>query len=371
MKEKRYFRNKDIRALESPYEASFELAEIFGRLSRSLKWNLKILIIIFLYYSAVIIGVIVFNILYGTNVKLNMFSVAFSIFMLYLTVYSLKLLFESHTFLTDLRFNQELMMKIKKRTEEGDFDIVDKKELRTKDDPIKGLINLIESTSRYSKNITSAFKLIVGFIAVWYIAGIIFFSIQVYRFGLEIDRWTLDWLLPGGIDISVAVIATILILLVRDKFEFARKRYEAIEYAMSLTPIEIPEGDDPVRRYIEYLMGQTGYEQLKAGGSLKKGPYFDAELHTAGGAVFVKYLKNTPKIADIKKFKERVIENAVNDRLDRAVIIFKEDPKTLLSDEVYHRVLEEPVKLKKDICSIQLVIEGKDKKYDFIPVVSF
>ncbi|UCH89080.1 MAG: hypothetical protein JSV49_00065, partial [Thermoplasmata archaeon] len=137
--------------MENPYEASFELADTFSNFSRSLKLNLKILIIIFIYYSAVIIGVIVFNLFYGTNEKLNAFSVVFSIFMLCMTIFALKLLFKSHTFLIDLRFNQDLMIKIKIKADEGNFNIIDKKELIVQDDPIKGIMNLIESTAQYSK----------------------------------------------------------------------------------------------------------------------------------------------------------------------------------------------------------------------------
>jgi hypothetical protein len=371
MKENRYFKGRDIRAVENPYEASFELAETFGDLAGSLKMSLKVLVVIMIYYSGVIIGVIIFNMIYGTNPQLNAFSVVFSMFMLFLTLFALRMIINSHTFLRDLGSNQELMMKIKTRAQEGNFDYIGEKELSVRDDPIKGLLGLIQSTSQYSKNISRAFKLIIGFIAVWYFAGILYLSVQFYRFGLEMDKWRFDWLLPGGIDITVSVLATILIILVRAKFEFAKKRYKAINYAMDSSPPGIPQGEDPIQRYSRYMVGQKGYEQLKERKFWTKGPYFDAEMATSRGMIFIKYLKQTPEMDDVSTFQEKVRAKAGKNKLNRAIIIFREDPKNPLSDQVYQHVLENPLKLKKEICNIQLVIEGEDKKYDLIPVVSF
>jgi hypothetical protein len=371
MKENSYFKARDIRAVENPYEASFELADIFNNFSRSLKMNLKVLVTIFIYYSVVIMGIIAFNLLYGTNEQLNLFSVAFSIFMLCLTIISIKHLIESHIFLKDLGFSQELMMKIKIKVEKGNFNIQGEKELKVHDNPIKGLLDLIHCTSQYSKKIARTFKLIICFIMVWYIAGILFLSIQMYRFGLDIEQWKFDWLLPGGIDITVAVLATLLIILVRVKFEFARKRYEAIDYAITYTTTDIPKGETPIQRYKEFLTRQKGYEYLTREELWKTGAYFEAESVTNKGKVLIKHLKNVPKIGDIMKFRGQVKEKTGRNQLDRAVIIYKEEPRNPLSDEVYNHILENPIKLKKEICNIQLVMEADDGKYDFIPIISF
>ncbi|UCE39316.1 MAG: hypothetical protein JSW00_08885 [Thermoplasmata archaeon] len=371
MKENRYFKNRDIRAVENPYEASFELAEYFGSFSRSMKLSLKVLVVLFAYYSMVIIGSIVFNLAYGTNFGLNMFSVAFSIFMLVITITAIREFMKSHRFLKDLSSHQDLMLKIKEKVVSGPNYQNVKVESKIMVSPMEGLMKLIINTSLFSKKIARTFKLIIGFVFVWLFAGIIYLSIQFYRFGPDIQSWKLDWLLPGGIDLSMSVLAVILIFLVHKKFDFVRIRYEFIEHAMAQPVEEIPKGQTPVDRYKNFLTAKKGYERFAKNEFWVKGDHFDAEFDGIKGKVFVKYLEKVPQKEDIQTFREQVINKAGKRSLDRAVIIFKEDHEVPLPDDAYNFLVDTPIKLKKEICAIQLVIEGMDGKYDFIPTVSF
>jgi len=371
MKENRYFKNRDIRAVENPYEASFELAYYFGSFSRSMILSLKILMVLFVYYSILIIGVIVYNLAYGTNFGLNMFSVVFSMFMLFLTFTAIRQLVKSHRFLKDLDSHQDLMLKIKEKADGGNYYQTVKRESNIKDRPIEGLMRLVISTSEFSKKIAQTFKLIIGFISVWFLAGILYFFIQFYRFGPDIQSWKLDWLLPGGIDLTISVLAIILIYLIYAKFDFIRIRYEFIEYAMTQPVEEIPKGQTPIERYKNFLTSKTEYEQFAKKEYWLKGDYFDAEFDGIKGKVFVKYLKKVPKKEDVQTFREQVINKAHKKSIDRAVMIFKEALEAQLLDDTYDFLVDTPIELKKEICAIQFVVEGMDGKYDFIPMISF
>jgi hypothetical protein len=371
MKENRYFKNRDIRAVENPYDASFELAEYFSSFSHSLKLSLKVLIILFIYYSVVIIAIVIFNLVYGTYFELNIFSVAFSIFMLILTFTAINQLIKSHRFLKDLGSHQDLMLKIKIKVDEGHYNRKGKRETNIGGSPIEGLIKLIVSTSEYSKKIARTFKLIIGFISVWFMAGILYLSIQFYRFGTDASAWKFDWLLPGGIDFTISVLAIILIFLVRAKFDFVKNRYESIEYAMTLPVVEIPKGRTPIERYKNFIISKNGYKDLAKDEYWIKDNYFDAELDGRKGRIFIKYQEKVPQIEDIEEFNKNVINKGDNKKLDRAIIIYKEDLQIPLSDATYNFVIYNPIKLKKEICAIQLVVEGEDGIFDFTPVISF
>ncbi|UCF08189.1 MAG: hypothetical protein JSW28_00405 [Thermoplasmata archaeon] len=371
MKENRYFKNRDIRAVENPYEASFELANYFRGFSRSMKLSITILMVFFAYYSIGIIAIIIFNLMYGTNFGLNVFSVAFSMFMLFLTFTAIRQLMRSHSFLKDLGSHQDLMLKIQDKADNGQYYKNEKVDLKIQGSPTEGLMGLIISTSKFSKKIARTFRLITGFISVWFLAGIFYLTIQFYRFGPDVSSWKLDWLLPGGIDLSISLLAVILIFLVHKKFDFFRIRYEFIEYAMNQPVEDIPKGQTPIERYKHFLTSKNGYKQFAGNEYWVKGDYFDAEFDGIKGRVFVKYLKKVPQKEDIQTFRERVINRAHKKPIDRAVIIFKEDPRSPLSDDTYTFLVDNPIELKREICAIQLVLEGMDGKYDFIPIISF
>jgi len=371
MKENMYFKNRDIRAVESPYEASFELADYFGGFSRSMKLSLMVLVVLFAYYSIVIIAIIIFNLTYGANFGLNVFSVAFSMFMLSLTFTAIRQLMKSHRFLKDLGSHQDLILKIQDKADNGQYYKKEKVDTKIQGSPVEGLMGLIISTSEFSKKIARTFRLIIGFISVWFLAGIFYLSIQFYRFGFDVSSWKLDWLLPGGIDLSISVLAVVLIFLVHKKFDFFRIRYEFIEYAMNQPVEEIPEGQTPIERYKHFLTSKNGYEQFAENEYWVKGDYFDAEFDGKKGKVFVKFLSKVPGKEDIQRFREQVIIRVRKKSMDRAVIIFREEPESPLSDDTYTFLVDNPVKLKKEICAIQLAAEGTDGKYDFTPIISF
>lgn len=371
MKENRYFKGQDIRAVENPYEAAFELADNVKDFSKSALLKIKILIGIFIYYSVVILGVIGFNILFGKVFSLIIFSIIFSIFMLIIALIAEKLLITSHIFFQDIRSHHNLMLKIERVTK-GDFNLFKlKKKPTIKGNPMKSLMDLISITSDYSKKISKTFKVVTGFIGLWYLAGILYLSIQFFRFGPDSNEWEIDWLLPGGIDLIIAVLATVLILILNDQFNFVFKRYSSIEYALAQKPVNIPKSKNPISRYMEYLSKQYNLNNLQKQEYTDKNTYFDGEFDTKKGMIFVKYLKENPKSGDLQRFKERVIQQCGHRSLYLAVLIYQETFTEPISDDVYMFVIENPIRIGRQICNIQLVIEGEDGKYDFIPIISF
>lgn len=370
MKETRYYKGQDVRAVESPYEAAFNLANMILVSIRRSRLILIGLLIVLVYYLATIVGAIVFNIVYGWNRLLNAVGVVVSLIMLSIAIIAIWRIFQSNAFMKELGSHQELMLKI------GSIDTSSRAEPeggsggRMTGRPEAGLMSLVQSASSHSRTLAVTFRYVVGFIATWWIAGASFLAIQAYRFGTSLQDWQLDWLLPGGIDFMILVAATGLILLVLSRYEFFRRRYEAIDYALNVQPAAIPEGRDAIERFRKFAASQTADGRMTDDAAWKKGEYFDALAETGHGMLLVKYAKGVPSADDVRTLRKKAAEQCGPKPLDRVVLLFKEVATEPVSDEAYDLANEALVR-GRDVGSVQLVAEGADGNYDFMPTVSF
>ena len=371
MNENRYFKGRDLRAVENPYDAAFELAGSVNKFSSGALQKVKVLIGIFIYYIIIILGVIYFNLFFGKNWNLVIFSIIFSFVMLIITIIVEKWLIASYRFFQDLQANHQLLIKIEYLPDENFNEIKAAKKQKIKENPMVGLLELISVTSDHSKKISKTLKFVIGFISLWYLAGIIYLSIQTYRFGIDANSWEFDWLLPGGIDLVIAILATALILILNGQFDFIHARYTSIDYALRSQSLTIPNARTPIDSYVKYLSSNQNYKYLNNKALWKKGKYFDLEVETKKGMILLKYLKRIPQLVDVKKLKDHVNQHYSNRQLNLVILLFKESLTEPLPDDLYNYVIENPIKFDNKICNIQLVIECNDGKYDFIPIISF
>jgi len=70
---------------------------------------------------------------------------------------------------------------------------------------------------------------------------------------------------------------------------------------------------------------------------------------------------------DVAEFRSKA---SAGGPLRHAFLIFPEDPDEPLSESVYDDVIRGPILAGREPCTIELVMEGADGLYDFIPVVS-
>lgn len=370
MRESRYYKGRDERAVENPYEAAFMLAEMVQGSIRRSRLMLFGLLAVFVLYIATIFAAIAFNISYGWNRLLNVVGVVVSLIMLIIAFVAVWRIFRSDAFIKDLGSHQELMLKIGSMDAGSGTDHVGGGGGRMTGRPEAGLMSLVQSASSHSRNLAVTFRYIVGFIAAWWLSGSSYLAIQAYRFGTVLQDWQFDWLLPGGIDFVVLVAATGVIIIVLARYEFFRRRYEAIEYALRVQPAAVPEGRDAVERFRRFVASQAADERLANDSTWKRGEYFDALAETGRGLLLIKHMEGTPSADDVRTLRKKAAEVCGTRPLDRAVLVFRDDESRPVSDEAYDLATEALVR-GRDVGSVQLVAEGVDGSYDLMPVVSF
>jgi hypothetical protein len=318
---------------------------------------------------------------------------ALVIIMLVLAVSAFTGLFKSRRFMADLKSHHDLMLKIGTQAADhfagargamtryagGGPSPEDEGPGRAgsyRDSPSRGLMELIEGASEHFRRLKDTSRYIHGFVLGLFAFAIVILAVLVY--------FDVKWL---GSDVCLGGGNFIIILLVlagtyymTSPFGFIQRRYRAIDYALKQPPTRVPEGKNPVDRYRRHLTGEKGYERFKDGSHWRRGDYFDAALPHEDGLVLVKYLKRTPTMDDLGRFRSQAEsergkmgggKGSAGGKLERAVILFKEDPDDPLTEEVYDDVIGRPIRSGGDVCNIQLVVEGEDGTYDFIPLMSY
>ncbi len=91
-------------------------------------------------------------------------------------------------------------------------------------------------------------------------------------------------------------------------------------------------------------------------------------LRTGPGKVLVKALDGTPDSDALADFIRHA--RAQGPGIRHAVLLFPEDLDKTLQDAVYDEVVNNPVRAGNELFTVELVMEGQDGFYDFIPVVS-
>jgi hypothetical protein len=175
-------------------------------------------------------------------------------------------------------------------------------------------------------------------------------------------------------------------------------RHKAIKAVYEEHEVSIPRGDDPVERAITYVSqkdsrlkdiikdrGLKRNHTIKAGGSIFTFDGFacarPAIMHTLfasgdpGYSLFIKNMKEYPTLMQLMDFDSAVTKSckALGIVPSRAIIVVT-GAKKELDDAVYESVLASPIVVKSGLfmserftCSVQIITESPDGKYDFIP----
>jgi len=208
----------------------------------------------------------------------------------------------------------------------------------------------------------------------------------------------------GAILVALFILGFVILDLMRDLrsfFDYFALRHRVIQRVREADPVVyVPEGTDAVQRILAHLAqsnpdlkavlavpGAVATPALLTGASGLTYS-FDAYMRAApsalartlgvgepGFTVFVKALAATPTLADLQAIKRGVEDVSLATRIPpaRVLAVWKPAPGATIAPEAYDFLVRETIRVKirgaMFACSLELVSEGADGTYDFIPVV--
>lgn len=213
-------------------------------------------------------------------------------------------------------------------------------------------------------------------------------------------------------NIFVVILLIMMFLIGAISFNLMRKlsrfidyfsvKHKAINAVYETHDVAIPAGEDPVARLVTHiasrdlrLKGILRQMGLKRNYPVKKGRSkytFDAvalarpsltyrlfSYGDPGYALFIKVMDAYPTMMRVVEFEGMVSECARSMGIapTRAVILVVR-PENELDDNVYDHILSTPLTFRAGLllsrrctCTVQIVTEGEDGRYDFIPFIPF
>ncbi len=371
MKKSIYFRGRDARAVENPYDAVFKLAEKLGNLSKMIMLELTILLLIMILHFRSIVDSIEDNLSTWSPGPLNYIAVVLAIPLLIITAVIIFRLIKSLMAIQHFRKQYKLLNKICETFTILKKDLK-KSESKYKKTPQEALIALIQNISNHFNVFVKTFIAILVLFGVFFLNIIILSFIYFSHYGsIFLNKGTVDLDIPGGLPSILLFIQIIIMLVLFFQFRFIKCRFSAIDHSMKHQPTNIPKGKDPHTRYKNYLVEQNMYPALKNIAKWEEDDYFNLKSHHKKGWIFVKSLDGAPTSEELLQFRENCLKKRDRGKIERAIIVYPENTEKPLSEEVYNSVIKTPIRTSRDICNIQLVEESNDGTYDFIPFIPF
>ena len=187
----------------------------------------------------------------------------------------------------------------------------------------------------------------------------------------------------------------------RSFFDYFALRHRVIQHLRNADPVVyIPEGKDSVHRILNHLAAtnpdvraviaipgaMTAPALLTGKSGLAYS--FDAYVRSppsavrritgfghAGFAIFAKAFDHTPTLADVQALKAAVADASEATRIPpaRVLAIWKGKGTETVTPDVYEFVTKDAIRVtlrgSTFVCTLELVREGDDGTYDFIPIV--
>lgn len=367
MKEYHEFKGRDIRAVENPYEAAFELAGMAGAFSRRTLLWLLVLMFFFIFYMILTVFVIFLNLYVYNQSDLRYLGLAMAFVNIGMGALSLWWIAVSFRSFRLIGQNHGLLRRLDSVAPEMGPGAVGTEPIAGAR-PQTAINGLIETTIGDSRRLLATFRFVYLFIGLWMVNALVYFIIQSARFGPNLFGWTLDWIIPGGFGGDAFVFLAVSILSyynAHQSFEFLKARYQAIEYAMNRPRAKVPSGANILERYKAFLALQGEYRDISG---WKTDSYFNGVLGTLSGKMLVKAQDGTPDLDVLAEFVRHA--RAQGPKVRHAVLLYPEDPDRPLPEAVYDKAVNDPIRLGNRLCSVELVMEGRDGLYDLVPVVS-
>lgn len=228
------------------------------------------------------------------------------------------------------------------------------------------------------------------------IVAVVFGALQVVSFG--------PGFFFGAVLVLLFFLGFLILELMRDLrsfFDYFALRHRVIQRVRQADPVVyVPEGADSVQRILAHLArsnpdlkailalpGAVATPALLTGAS-GLAYSFDAYVRSEpsplsralgigepGFAVFVKALIATPTLSDLQAIKRSVEDVSLATKIPpaRVLAVWRPGPGVTVAPEAYDFLVRETIRVRirgaTYACSLELVSEGADGTYDFIPVV--
>jgi hypothetical protein len=400
------------RAVEDPIDATFQLGEDVKEQAPKLRSTAHLSIISIVMFIGILIPsmlVLFYNIFnyfagrasisdnFGTAILIQLILV-FILFSLTLTVL---------IFLIQIRrFYDRLFQRYRSVSGLQNADVSDAKRPdsslgrdngKYRTNPILAMLDLAEDATHQLHKVIHLLAICRNLVAnIVIFIGFLFVNVYLNR---EI------FIIYSDLELIFLIIPVILLLLVSIKLESSRNfvsyfhlRHEIIDNVRFGKISRVPEGRDPLVRFIKFLKSSDPYIK-NAAGDRSDDFKFDVKLNDKSGkthqfdayfegvhtrkkelaehgipsgkfAVFIKVFKNP-----ITKKEVTELRASVNDICDfngtvplRTILLQWEIGD--LDDDVYEYVLENPIIMQNSMFHLQLIAEDEDN-YSFVPIVAY
>lgn len=196
----------------------------------------------------------------------------------------------------------------------------------------------------------------------------------------------------------IGVVSLLLLRKLNGFIKYFSIRHSAIKAVYEEHEVSIPKGADPIERIVTYLsqkdpklkeiIRQKGLKRshaIKAKGASYSYDAFACEEPSLmstlfgscdpGYSLFVKTMDAFPTAMQLMDFDSSVTKScAALGLVPSRAIVLVSNAKNELDDAVYDSILSSPITVKQGLfmserysCSVQIVTESSDGKYDFIP----
>jgi len=384
----------DARILESPLEASLELADLTGRRLPGIKKRSLHLLLMGIAWSAsvmaltVLSGLYLFDLYFEGELLMTMQAAVFlSLTLLFIPSMGLGLAlviltFKERQFLPFIEKASGAMVAIGTPDAQGNDTQAVNAGPGT-DRPLEGilgsamwagkLVPTVERMAAVARAVLVVLLLGLAYLFVLVAAGLMFGTLTIILPALELAVLAA---FPGP--------ALLLFKRLSRDVEFYRyysRRHRAISEAAAVGPPPVPEGERPLERFESYLRSTPQVKKLlaSAGARVEDGPagpdppfsrIYTGKVEGASTGILVRLFPEMPGSGELDRFlgEARAAAEKRGVALSRAVALVTADADKL-DDSTYEHLLEVGRNTKPGECALQMVLEV-DGAYSMVPFVA-
>lgn len=412
------------RAVEDPFDATFELGEDISKSSNKLRWPValgilgSIILLILLLLNLYYLSILIYNI-FLEGLELSIFEFIHILTISILLIILFAVIATTLIYLTQIyKFNKHLSQRYSlisglqsaQLSEQKGLELADQEKKADKvrsqgsgkdkhlKNPIFAMLDLVEESMHAIPQITKLLRFCTYFITLSLVIILLTIALK-FTFGQSFLIFMTYMELLLIITVFSIFIPTIKLLIDSETlFSYLQTRHEIIDSVRFAKNLNIPSGKDQLERLINYLTENDPYiksSDLAKVGEFKRnvnltgrsgkeygfGAYFSGvnvlkvksvSLGMPMGefGVFIKVFKSRITLDKLQALRAAVLDVCEKKNMFPLRIIALQWEVGELRDEAYNFVLENPIVFKNTLTHLQVAAEDVDV-YSFIPIISY